>query len=97
MQDLSLQKRISPPPFPPSILRRDTLVRRLEEVIPKRGDTPRYKLVVICAPAGYGKTALLADFAQYSQMPCCWYSLEEMDTDKTIFLTTLVLSIQQRF
>ncbi len=56
-----------------------------------------YKLVLICAPAGYGKTTLLADFAASVSLPCCWYFLERSDNDYVVFLRTLLLSLRQAF
>src|SRR5215467_3937501 len=52
----------------------DTLDRGLE-----RG------LVLVCAPAGSGKTALLADWAARSQRPVTWLSLDASDNDPARF------------
>ncbi len=55
------------------------------------------KLVLICAPAGYGKTTLLVEFAHQTELPVCWYSLGESDADPQVFLEYLVAAIQRRF
>lgn len=55
------------------------------------------KLVLICAPAGYGKTTLLADFAASAPIRCCWYFLEHTDTDAVLFLRTLLASLSVAF
>ena len=68
-------------------------MKRLTEVI----SGPVYKLVVLHAPAGYGKTTLLADFARQTTIPCCWYMLDRSDTDTITFLERLLVSIRQRF
>jgi LuxR family transcriptional regulator, maltose regulon positive regulatory protein len=85
-------------------VRRDTLVKRMHGIINGStfeigiGERPSlYKLVLLHAPAGYGKTTLLADFARQTQFPCCWYSLDHTDTDRITFLTVLLMSIRQRF
>jgi ATP/maltotriose-dependent transcriptional regulator MalT/two-component SAPR family response regulator len=56
-----------------------------------------YRLITIYAPGGYGKSILLADFAQTTDLPVCWCSLEPADRDPTSFLTLLVHSITDRF
>src|SRR6516162_9477989 len=39
------------------------------------------ELTVVCAPAGFGKTALLADWARRSGRPVAWLSLDTADND----------------
>jgi len=55
------------------------------------------RLVTIYAPGGYGKSILLADFAQTTDLPVCWCSLEPADRDPTSFLTLLAHSLTDRF
>jgi LuxR family maltose regulon positive regulatory protein len=55
------------------------------------------RLITIYAPGGYGKSILLADFAQMTDLPVCWCSLEPTDRDPTSFLTLLAHSITDRF
>lgn len=90
-------KKISTPLLSRSILHRTELLNRLREmiiksVIDEEERTSSYKLVVLCSPAGYGKTTLLVDFAQYTSLPCCWLFLEEADAEEVNFLQTLLLS-----
>src|SRR6266536_1594473 len=42
-------------------------------------------LTLVCAPAGFGKTALLADWAQRAQRPVAWLSLDPGDNDPARF------------
>ena len=42
-------------------------------------------LVLVCAPAGFGKTASLADWARDSRRPVAWLSLDEADNDPVRF------------
>ena len=100
IQHADTLKRFSCPVLSPTILHREAPVMKLNEVLAAPAAeqrAPHYKLVVLCAPAGYGKTTLLADFAQHTELPCCWYFLESTDADKTVFLTFLIRSIQHRF
>jgi len=60
-------------------------------------DITDYKLFIVAAPAGYGKTSLLIDFAQSTQLPVCWYSLDTDDQDPQHFFAHLVRSIRNRF
>jgi LuxR family maltose regulon positive regulatory protein len=43
------------------------------------------ELTVVCAPAGFGKTALLAEWAQCSGRPVAWLSLDSADNDPVRF------------
>ncbi len=40
---------------------------------------------------------MLAEYAYSTQLPCCWYFLEQVDTDRVSFLTSLIASIRLRF
>ncbi|MGA9398041.1 MAG: tetratricopeptide repeat protein [Anaerolineaceae bacterium] len=55
------------------------------------------KLAIIAAPAGYGKTSLLIDFAQQSRIPTCWYSIDSLDQEIIRFLTHFISAINKRF
>jgi len=55
------------------------------------------KLILISAPAGYGKTTLLTEFASDTDLPVCWYTLDPFDRDFHIFLEHLIAAIAHRF
>jgi ATP/maltotriose-dependent transcriptional regulator MalT len=55
------------------------------------------KLTLVSAPAGYGKTSALVDFAQATPVPVCWYTADERDRDLSLFLRYLVGAIGERF
>ena len=57
---------------------------------PSSAASPHYKLILISAPAGYGKTTLLAQWAQASRFPVAWLSLGEEDNDLERFFRYLL-------
>jgi len=101
LQDRYLLRKIEGPAYPSTILHRANLVSMLQEALAredqKNATTSHYKFVLLCAPAGYGKTTLLADFAASVSLPCCWYFLERSDNDYVVFLHTLLVSLRQTF
>ena len=104
MSDSSLQRKITSPPLPATHLHREPLVNRVTTAlghsvtgIEKENRLSLYKLILLHAPAGSGKTTLLVDVAQHTSVTCCWYHLDQMDTDRLTFLTTLLASIRQHF
>ena len=44
-----------------------------------------HELTLVCTPAGFGKTTLLADWARASPRPVAWLSLDEGDNDPARF------------
>ncbi len=57
------------PRLQPGFIARPRLAERLDEGL-ARG------LVLVCAPAGFGKPALLADWARQGRRPVAWPSLD---------------------
>ena len=55
------------------------------------------KLIVVSAPAGYGKTSVLTDLAHQMDLPVCWYALDEYDAEPRVFLGHLVAAIARQF
>ena len=72
------------------LLRRPRLVDFLHEHVDR-------KLVMVCAPAGYGKTSLLTEYAHEAGLPLCWYALDPVDCDLRVFVEYLLASIRHRF
>lgn len=99
MNTMREAQKISIPVPPATILHRANLVQTLVNAIEPRdsGWSSPYQLVLLCAPAGYGKTTLLADTAQRLAGTCCWYTLDQSDTDPALFLRRLCASIRRGF
>jgi len=55
------------------------------------------KLTFVSAPAGYGKTTLLIDFANDVDAIVCWYLISPEDKDLVQFTRHVVAAFQQKF
>src|SRR6266704_6474596 len=73
-RDVLLATKLHVPGPRPGFVARPRLARALGEGL-ARG------LVVVCAPAGFGKTALLAHWARSGTHPVAWLSLDAGDND----------------
>ena len=52
------------------------------------------KLVLVSAPAGYGKTTLISQWIEKNNFSSVWYSLDNSDNEPTAFLSYLISGIQ---
>jgi LuxR family maltose regulon positive regulatory protein len=52
-------------------------------------------LVLVCAPAGFGKTTLLADWTRRGRWPVAWLSLDEGDNDPVRFWRHAVAALDR--
>ena len=77
------------PPPRSKIVLRPRLIERLNE-----GLLASRKLIFISAPAGFGKTTLISEWAAESVQPVAWLSLDEGDNDPICFLTYLTAALQ---
>ncbi len=66
---------------------RPRLIERLNEGL-------RSKLTLISALAGFGKTTLVSDWVAGCKSPVAWLSLDEADSDPTLFLTYFIAALQ---
>ena len=90
-------------PAMPLIVTKIRVPRRRHDLLPRRRLVNfihahlERKLILISAPAGYGKTSLLTDFTHDTDLPVCWYTLDEFDRDLHVFLEHLIAAISHRF
>jgi len=84
MDTLLLATKLQVPPQPHHIVHRARLIKALESGI------SHYKLIQISAPAGYGKTTLLVQWAHSSRYLIAWLSVSESDNDLERFLRYLL-------
>lgn len=82
-----LATKILIPPLRARRVHRRRLTDRLDESVSQR-------LTLVSAPAGFGKTSLLTDWAAGSDRPIAWVSLDEADRDPRRFLADLIGAIQ---
>src|SRR6266480_5996732 len=75
------------PPLRPNVVIRPRLIERLNEGLHR-------KLILISAPAGFGKTTLVSEWVEGIERPTAWLSLDEGDNDPTRFLTYLVAALR---
>ena len=74
------------PSVRPGTVRRSLLIERLA-----RGDLR--PVVSVVAPAGYGKTTLLAQWAERNGQAFAWVSLDERDNDPKVLLTYVAAAL----
>lgn len=85
-----IRTKIRPPQRRVGLLRRERLIDFLHDHINR-------KLLLISASPGYGKTSLLIDFIQDTELPTCWYSMDASDSDPKNFISYLIASISETF
>jgi len=85
-RDVLLATKLHMPAARSELVPRPRLAERLDE-----GLGPGF--ILVCAPAGYGKTVLLADWARNGQRPVAWLSLDAADNDPGRFWRHVVAAL----
>ena len=81
-----LSTKLSIPPLRSKLVRRTRLIQKLNQGL-------EYGLVLVSAPAGYGKSTLLSAWLSQLEIPTAWLTLDEGDNDPPRFLTYLAAAL----
>ncbi len=74
---------------------RDRVVSRSHLIdIIDQGLRAEHKLILLSAPAGFGKTTLLSEWVATGDLSVAWLTIDDGDNDLTRFLTYLVAALQ---
>ncbi|MFI5647851.1 LuxR C-terminal-related transcriptional regulator [Kitasatospora sp. NPDC051705] len=87
--DPVLVTRLEPPLAPAAFLRRDRLVRRLDEAV-------RLPVTLVNGPAGAGKTLLVADWTEHGRPPGrpAWLTVEASDDSPGCFWSYVLAALR---
>lgn len=86
MDFLLLPKLLPPRPLA-ALVARERLVSRLDQAL-------TYRLTLLSASAGFGKTTLLSTWVAHCPYPVAWLSLEEHDNDPLHFWSYVVAALR---
>ena len=82
-----LESKFHPPTPRPGIVARAAMVDRLA--------TARAQVVTVVAPPGYGKTTLLAQWAERVGARVAWVSCDDGDNDPVVLLSALAVALDR--
>ena len=91
-----LQTKLHRPRLPHNLVVRTRLVEWLNHSI-------HYRLTLVCAPAGFGKTTLVSTWLERmggsqsgaeASFPAAWLSLDENDSDLNLFLGYFIAALR---
>jgi LuxR family maltose regulon positive regulatory protein len=84
--DLMEVKLAAPAARPGTVAKADVILRLCAAKVP---------LAIVVAPAGYGKTTLLAHWAEADPRPFAWVALDGRDDDAVVFLRDIAAAVHQ--
>jgi LuxR family maltose regulon positive regulatory protein len=87
---LLLNTKLNVPPIRSSHVHRVDLIQKLDKL-------QDYRLALIVASAGYGKTALVSEWIAQSQMKVVWFSIDAGDNDPVRFWDYVIAAIQTAY
>jgi LuxR family maltose regulon positive regulatory protein len=89
MAEPLLTTKLYIPPVSSRLVSRPHLVERLND-----GLRSGHKLILVSAPAGFGKTTLVSDWVRQAELLTAWLSLDRGDDDPVRFWTYLIAALQ---
>jgi LuxR family maltose regulon positive regulatory protein len=87
-RDELLATKVNIPRTRSDLLGRSRLIERLSQGMAR-------EVVLVCTPAGFGKTTLLADWAASTDWPVAWLSLDPEDNDPMRFWRYVVVALDR--
>lgn len=84
---LRFQQKLLVPRLTRPLIERPHVREQLDQAIATKN------IVALVAPAGWGKTTLLSQWAERATLPIAWYTLDTTDRDPYVFLDYLVHAI----
>lgn len=81
-----LTTKVSVPRIRPDLLPRPHLTDRITGAM-------AHDLILVCTPAGFGKTTLLAGWAETTNRPVAWLSLDDGDNDPARFWRYVIAAL----
>jgi ATP/maltotriose-dependent transcriptional regulator MalT len=82
-----IQTKLYGPRKRSDLIARDRLLERLNAGLSGH-------VTLVCAPAGFGKSTLIAQWIQSINRPAVWLSLEENDDEPRVFIRSLAVALQ---
>jgi LuxR family maltose regulon positive regulatory protein len=82
-----VETKLRPPRTRPDLVTRSALLRRLE--------VSTAPIASVVAPAGYGKTTLLGQWAARCPLPSAWLSLDQHDDEPGVLLRYLMAALER--
>lgn len=86
-----LEIKLYAPRWRPGLVRRQRLMERLDQAV-------ECKLMLVSAPAGFGKTTLLAEWLKAGtseERPAAWVSLSQSESDPTLFWSYVISALRK--
>ena len=81
-----LESKVQVPPLRPGLVSRTALVNRLRA-------TTSIPVVTVVAPAGYGKTTMLSQWAARDSRSFAWVTLDDRDNDPVVLLRHIAAAL----